>query len=220
MRRADDAEALSRVLERLGEANPEERFYRLEALHAVLVMDFERALRLALEWNDGTFRDPSAPSTAIYLLTDITGDFDEAIRIGYAALPRFPANKSLLNNLAYALALASRYAEARRLISRVEDDVHVLATRGLIELLSGQTQAGHSFYDDAARLAEERSDSELVELVRYNEALFASLAHQRSGQGVEAEDLRVEFPHDWKDDASLVLLVALADREGIPYRVA
>jgi tetratricopeptide (TPR) repeat protein len=220
MRRASDAPELLRVLEGLKDVYSDERFYRLESLHAVLVRDFNRAVSLALEWNETTFRDPMAPSTAMYLLTDISGDLDRAIKIGRAALPRFPGSKSLINNLAYTLALAGKYSEARRLLSPLDDDVHVLATRGLTELLSGRTRIGLALYDDAAKLAEERRDSELAQLVRYNQALFTSLARRRLGsEAADVDDIRLEFPRDWENDSSLVLLAALADREGIPYDV-
>jgi tetratricopeptide (TPR) repeat protein len=219
LKKSEDAERLAGLLSRLKDAHPTQMFYRLQVQLAILKFSFGTAVDIALEWNEKTDFDPMAPSMAVYLLTDVAARPTEAVELGLQALPKFPGFKPLINNLGYALALAGDYGRARRLLPDETDDVHLIATRGLVELLSGRTDEGLAAYDRAESLANKQGDEELTALVRYNRVLFLTVAMHRQHDSAE-ETNTLELPSDWEDDPNLVLLAHIAEREGVPYIVA
>jgi tetratricopeptide (TPR) repeat protein len=115
-----------------------------------------------------------AAVNAVYLLTEACGDFAKAVKIGHAALRRFPASAILANNVAYALALSGDLSAAKAVLPARDSLPHVKATRGLIDFLSGRTEEGLELYDQAAAMAEDLHDIHTAAAVRYRKALLVA----------------------------------------------
>jgi len=178
------AKLLARVM--LGVASPSEfgvlakgllqRFSRQECLEFLCVAEFandrwDEATQLSLEWARAEPFNVDALAMATYLLTDHVGDLDRAIDLGQAALKRMPAATMVANNVAYALALAGRAAEASRVIHGQPENPWSCATQGLIALRSGDRKRADALYDRAAKLARDGYGPVLELMVRVHQAI-------------------------------------------------
>ena len=183
---------------------------------AILRCDFGEAAELAAKWAQDEIFNPHAAGIATYLLADYVGDFDRAIKIGRDALQIAGSTDQLINNLAYALALAGRTAEARDLLPEDLDDVYLIATAGLIDILDGEIERGIAGYDRAYELAkrlpsiDDADDSDLPARVVLNKEIALRRAHHVTG--ITAE---LELPSDWAEHPYLVLAKEVAERAGI-----
>src|SRR5207248_2163937 len=106
----------------LAEQHPEVVFHRLIVQRHVLGLEFDDATEAAIAWSDADIFNSVAAGTAVYLLADARGDFERAIEIGREALKRNPHASQLVNNVAYALALAGQLNEARNLLAADSND--------------------------------------------------------------------------------------------------
>jgi tetratricopeptide (TPR) repeat protein len=216
MSKVEDADALGALIGELERANPGEPLDQLRVHLATLRCDFEEATQLATEWAERELFDPVAAAQALYLLADVTADYEKAISLGRAALRRTPSSMPLRNNLAYALALAGRVEEARRVLpADPGDSVTLAATRALTDVLGGHVQEGFAGYKRAYDLAQEREDHRLALLVHLN--WMRAVHRYVRDQGLTDVHLpALELPDGWRSDPRLVLIDRMAERERIP----
>jgi Flp pilus assembly protein TadD len=186
---------------------------------AILRQNVEAAVSLAVEWAGSDPFNPVAAGLAIQLLGDLAGDRERAIELGRYAIRRAPGDSLLLNNLAYVLALSGEVREARAVLGKVTTpDVSpaVVATRGLIDLLSGDVPAGIAGYKRAGALAVEQGK----ELVAQLAALNLDVALRRvdpevlTRLGIEVAP-QVEIPKSSEDDPGIWLLATRAEHDGV-----
>jgi tetratricopeptide (TPR) repeat protein len=208
-----DGDRLRATVARVREEHPEEPLYELETHLAVLEKRFDVATTLAIEWTDSAFFDPEPATIATYLLCNIQQDYERAIAIGTATLSRMPAAPRLAHNVAYALALAGETAEARRHLIPDEDEVHVIATRGLILIREGDPEGGVGEYQRALEVALQSSDAILPLLVD----LHARFAFARFGEAddVEWEGADLEPRSEWADDPAVAVAIEMLRRTGV-----
>jgi hypothetical protein len=209
-----EAGELARIIEGLSERHPEEGLYNLRTKYAFLREDFDEAVSIALQWADDEVLNPYAAGTAVYLLTDVSGDFDAASELGRRALRRTGRTRQLVNNTAYALALAGKLEDARNLLPDPGDSVFLTATHALIDILSGHINEGVAGYDRAEELASRDSTlrADLPELVRINKQLALWRAWKRGLIDVAVE---LKLPEDWKSRPEVALMALRAEREGL-----
>jgi tetratricopeptide (TPR) repeat protein len=222
-RSSDEMDELNELLSSLVERHPDEPFHQLRVYLALRRGKFEEGMALALEWARETVFDPDAAGTAVFMLADIAGNYAEALEIGLPAVRRHPSSAPLVNNVAYTLALLGRYSEALRLLDDVGDSIHLTATRALVDYLRGDSESGRAGFARARELAERRAhtDDELPKLVDYHQIVAIFRAARRGAlKGVDPATVHLPFPTEWSDDPSLVLMKAIADREGIRVDVA
>ena len=216
MPKVGDAHALAKLLMALTEANPTETFDYLNMHLATLRCDFEEATTLATEraWRE-PFDDVGA-AQAMYLLADVRGKYEDAIELGECVLRRVPSSIPLRNNLAYALALAGRLDNAKRVLpADAGDSVFLSATRALVDVLGGQVKEGFAGYKRAFDLAQKHPDDSLAPLVHLHWVLAVHRFVQKKGlQDVEIPPL--ELPPGWESEPRFVLISQLAEREHIP----
>jgi tetratricopeptide (TPR) repeat protein len=146
LRMREDAEELEWVVGKVEAANPNEELHQLRTHLALLRCDFAEAVERAVAWAEDQIFNAHAAAAAVHLLTDVSGEYDRAIDIGLKALRVAGSPGSLVNNVAYALALAGRVDEARDLLpDDTGESVHLTATKALVDILSG---SGHKFRHD------------------------------------------------------------------------
>jgi tetratricopeptide (TPR) repeat protein len=208
MEDADEADALYDALARVH--SPENLLF-LKTRVAMLHADFRRAAECAVEWAEEEVFNAHAAAVAIHLLADVLTDFDRAVAIGERALQVAGGTDELVNNLAYACALGGRFKEARDVLRESPSrSPYLLATEGLVEILSGNIERGVVLYESAYELALEQSfDPELPAMVRLNEAL----ALHRAGA---AQGLDVALPDGWQGHPYWLLFKLAAERVGFP----
>jgi Flp pilus assembly protein TadD len=125
-----------------------------------------------------------APGAVFSLLGTLLADEADAPARAVAVLQegfrRFPTDPMVANNLAYALLLADRDAEARKVLEQYREpstaDVYLRATWGLLHLHEGDLEQGMAGYSEAQRLAQTQGQRDLarqakqkmhLELARY-----------------------------------------------------
>jgi tetratricopeptide (TPR) repeat protein len=206
--RRGDLDRIRSILEKFSEAHPDAPFYSLRIHEALVDRRYEDACSLALEWMSADIFDPYAASTAAYLVADVRGDYAKAAEIGGLALRRTASTDSLLNNTAYALALAGRTDEALATLPKNQTP-YVLATRALIDMCRGDIDKGLAGYESAYEAAQELPDDELPTRV----LLYRALALARFGASDHGVERAVEealgdprMPADLDDDANFHLL--------------
>jgi Flp pilus assembly protein TadD len=113
-------------------------------------------------------RDEAGPEVFSYLgmlLTDEAGVPNEAILILQEGYRRFPKDLMVANNLAYALLLGGRLAEARKILEGYPEpsvtDVFLRATWGLLHLREGNLDEGVRGYREAQDMAQRDGRREL-----------------------------------------------------------
>jgi tetratricopeptide (TPR) repeat protein len=142
------------------------------------------ALELAKPLLDHPSADPDLFAMVSAAYSDNVREFGAAIEIATRGLRSFPDNRTLKNNLAYALLLAGRWQEAEIVLSNMEaasgrESVHLIATRGLLELAKGNIQGGEILYNRALRAS---TNSAMRERVSAKRDLEIAKALSRSGQ--------------------------------------
>lgn len=201
-----DASALQELYQALLGIYGHTKLYGLETRLAMLKAQFPAAVAASRRWVEHDPFNSDAAAFATYLTAEFSRDYDEAVRIGVEALRRVPDAEMVANNVACALAMAGRPREARRFLPRGRKLPHIVATTALIELVSGDVEAGRRGYEEAAVLAEERGERDFAALVRFR----AKLAMMQVG--VLAELDPVELPERFADDPQFILLLQAARR--------
>jgi len=220
----DEMDELEELCDALAVRHPKVAFLNLRSHLAMRRGDLQSATDIALRWAEESVFDPHAAGTAVFLLADIRGDYDRALAIGFPAVRRHPSSAPLVNNVAYTLTLAGRYNEALRLIPTDPGaNVHLIATRALVDYLRGDSDAGHAGFQRAREVAEAHAntDDELPDLVTYHEVV-AMYRAARLGvlKGTDPNSVHLEFPVGWQTAPALILMKAIADREGIAVTAA
>ncbi len=147
----------------------------------------------------------------MHLLSDVRADYENAAVMGLAALQRIPASLPLINNSAYALALAGNYERAKKIVLMAQGQtVHLIATEALIDLLAGHTAEGVAGYRRAYEDAARAGDTKLAFLVWMN----GVVALRRAGISSSEIDWYAELPENWSTDPELVLVKRVADVVG------
>jgi Flp pilus assembly protein TadD len=209
---SEDAAAVEDLYKSLADVHARNTLLFLETHVAIVQCKFRRATELAVMWAEKEIFSSHAAGVAVYLLADVSADFDKAFDLGTRALRIAGSTDELLNNLAYAYALAGDLTQARELLSdRPADSVFLTATEGLVEVLSGNTKRGLALYDAAYELAQEQGgDRDLPTMVRLNQAL----ALHRAG----VENLSLDLPEGWQHHPYWVLFKEAAERAGVSWQ--
>jgi tetratricopeptide (TPR) repeat protein len=198
LRDAREAPILDEVLLALSARHPDEQLHGLQMHAALLRREGGSAMAHALAWVEGDPLNPCAAALAVHLLSDLGGRFEEAADLGALAVARNPASLWLVNNAAYAAALAGRTDEAARLIERVGSratgDVMLTATRALATMLGGATQRGLDGYREAHQIAEEQDDRPLALLVDLNLVLAVNLLPEPARARAAASLSQITIP--------------------------
>lgn len=99
-------------------------------------------------------------ATLSTILVDVDEDPAAAREIIEKGFSYYPTNVPLLNNYAYSLILLEKLQEARTVLdkSKIEDNVHILATRGLLLIKEGNVAEGRRYYNQAISLAGKKSN--------------------------------------------------------------
>lgn len=141
---------VAHLYEELLSTHDEKALLPLRTRLYAIACDAEGQLRAAEEWSRSSPLDPDPLATVVYLRGPVFGDHAAAATIGEKAVLRFPGRPLLLNNAAYALALAGRTEKAWRVIEGApQHDPYITATRGLIRLLTGDVAGGIDDYKAA-----------------------------------------------------------------------
>jgi tetratricopeptide (TPR) repeat protein len=186
--RTDDAPLLEGLIDRLQTRHAPAELDGLRMLLALLQRDAPTAVDFARKWASNDLLNPNATAIATYLVADLDGDFAEAAEIGARGLERAPSHLGLVNNTAYALALAGCPERAKKLLEGLgaSERVEVVATRALVDLLMGQTARGLAGYRRAWDLAISREDEPLADRVLANTLLA------RAHAGIEIPPVDVD----------------------------
>lgn len=158
--------------------------------------DVPTALTLLDEW---ARCDPSSPSVWITGSNLQLHNFDFVAAAGWAqdGLLRFPTHPILLNNLAFAYALAGYPAEARRVEQPDAYSIMSRATAAAIDMSGGDIERGRDQYATIAASIRQASP-DLAQVVLLYRA-FSTLVFT----GELANDDDLTLPHELRDEASL-----------------
>jgi tetratricopeptide (TPR) repeat protein len=167
---------------------------------------YEQALRVV---KDAVHRADATEATfgiLSFLYADYLHDYEGATRVTLQGLERCPNSSPLINNLAYALLMADRVADAAAWLESIDYDrlpaaqrVYVLATTGLLELKRGHLHEGRQLYEAALGLAgsedlrarvKAKRDLEVARALMHvdNAAGEAVRLLQRASEGVEGAE--------------------------------
>ncbi|MDA0178792.1 tetratricopeptide repeat protein [Solirubrobacter phytolaccae] len=207
-----EAPVLAAEIARLATKHPEDSLLSLRFHHAVVMRDAHAAAAYACAWAESDIFNSTAASLAIHLLTDAEGRAPEAAELGLKAIRRAPADPLLLNNTAYALCLAGRPAEAKRLIASTKtaagQRVALRATEALADLMLGNCEQGQAGYREAQRLAREQGRPDLEALAALNMALA-----MRRAPGCKDEMELPTIPEQWKESPTFWMVSHRVRRE-------
>jgi tetratricopeptide (TPR) repeat protein len=144
-----------------------------------------------------------------WLLADAKHDYSASLSILLDASSRFPNDTVIANNLAYVHLMLDRVPLARvilqRLRPKIEGNVALTATWGLLHLKEGNQQRAREFYETAAHTASQMGNKKLAATVRQKMHLeFARSALSRNEVANARREvelgLRAEGRADYKSD--------------------
>jgi Flp pilus assembly protein TadD len=215
-----DREQLATLLARLESRHEPDSLLFLRAREALLRRDEQASISLGVKWSETHPFNPVAAAFAMQMLGSFSNERERAIALGLEAITRAPGDKLLVNNVAYALALEGRTREARTVLGKIattETTPAVVATRGLVEMISGNVRVGMKGYADAGALASKQGDEAIARLAELN--LELALLHMDRDVLLK---LDIEAPQALQlkgsaaDDPAVWLLGKRAEHEGIP----
>ena len=135
------------------------------ALELYSKKDFKKSFESAVKWFVDQPFSSNAALFGSFIANTLTKKQNDAIAIAKAGLISNPHNSTLLNNLAYSLALEGRTGEALNELSKVrtntlteESATCIKATKGLIAFRSGKAQIGRNLYQEAMEDAKENGN--------------------------------------------------------------
>jgi tetratricopeptide (TPR) repeat protein len=172
-REPEDLPEMRRLIREAGAALGPARTLVQRARVAVLENDLPEAISLALEAVEAAPTDPYPAGFATYLVGEAGGDYHRASEIGLRAHRANPEH-SLTNNLAFALALAHRGAEAAKVIRDSGGSSQLPfggATAALAELAQGRVASALNGYALAVARVAEQGDQEMAELIDWRRRL-------------------------------------------------
>ncbi len=152
------------------------------AYQAIMGADFETAARCTASWGESEpfYSRPTQPEPYV---NGAWGKYDQALVAALAGLRADPEDLMLRGNKAYALAGLGRFTEADvelKAIAAKDGEQFAPftnATRGMIELLKGNTDQGIALYSEAILQFSARKDDESVTTCRAFMARAASTAN-------------------------------------------
>lgn len=219
-----DRKLLKTSLVRLEAKHGAEALLFLRVHDALLGQDAEAAVSLAIEWAQSCPFNPVAAGEAIQLLGDLAGDREQAIELGRDAITRAPGDSLLLNNLAYVLALSGKTREARTVLGKVrmpDSSPAVIATRGLIDLLSGDVSVGIAGYERARERAIEQGAERVAQLATLNLDMALRRVDPATLNKLDIELApQLEIPSSCKDDPGIWVLAKRAEHDGVPVSLS
>lgn len=194
-----NAAKLRTLIEQMATIHPQEALYAPMARLAIAEHDYDSAVDLSRRWLEYEPFNVWAGAQSTYVLISLA-QYEDAAKLGTAFLTRVDDRALVLNNTAYALAMLGDQVRARDLLKKAEkDSPEIVATRALIDLLSGNIDEGRTGYLKAAQLAEQNGQVVLAVLVRIKlEKVLASL-------GIEP-DTKIEVPEELRDDPRFELI--------------
>jgi tetratricopeptide (TPR) repeat protein len=112
------------------------------------------------------------------LLIEVDDAVSEAVQIGRSALNRMPGEVTIRNNVAYGLALLGDLEGARKLLNSPRSNDHplIMATRGFVEIQTGNIEKGILTYSRAAEQADGLKMHDVAELIRERSRIEAAIA--------------------------------------------
>ena len=130
----------------------------LGARHYLYLKDYETSSRYL---NEAHRADPTSaiPCVGIsYLLSELKGDYDGAIKTIKTGLVHAPTNLMLLNNLAYNYLMKGDVEKGRLVLDNINEqdaleNPHLLATRGLLLIKEGGLEEGARLYNQSINMA-------------------------------------------------------------------
>jgi tetratricopeptide (TPR) repeat protein len=134
--------------------------HEARALYSFAAGDWRRAVGESVDWfADEPFSSKSA-TLGSYVAAEHLDDFKLSRTIAEQGLIASPAQPTLLNNLAFALANEGELEAAATALSRIDfanaplqTQICYYATKGFIAFRSGDFENGRAFYADAIKLA-------------------------------------------------------------------
>lgn len=174
---ASEVKKLSAVREAVLRVHAEDEILPLSAQLALLEERYDDAVAIGRRWTEREPLNAAAFTFVTFLLSCALRDHAGAARFGLQYLRRFPRAIVLANDVSYSLAMSGDLMAARRVLPPGDASPLVIATRGLISVLSGDVETGIQQYRAAAVRAEVERDTFLAALIRYRaDLLLASLS--------------------------------------------
>lgn len=141
---------VARLYEDLLPRHGERNLLPLRTRVCALACDFEGQLRAADQWHRAWPLDAEPQTMIVFLRGTLFGDHKSAAKMGEQAVRRFPTSSMLRNNAAYEMVLAGEYAKAHRMLRQApKDDPYIIATRGLLRIVTGDVDGGIDDYRSA-----------------------------------------------------------------------
>jgi tetratricopeptide (TPR) repeat protein len=167
-----DLPTLRDVRRRMANA-PDSALRGIDIQIAIIVGDFDEALRLSRQWMYTEPFNNAAALVVTYLEGVAEGRLHECVRMGEDYLRRMPADLLVRNNVAFAKALLGDHMGADRLLILSDAFPNNYCTAALIALARGDTAVAEELYAVASAAAEARGDETLLTVVRlYREVGF------------------------------------------------
>jgi tetratricopeptide (TPR) repeat protein len=219
--RSRDASALRRAVEAVeSHTSPARRAYLHHQL-AWLEGDNATAGTFAAEWFDLEPHNAVAAASAIVALGIGLERWQEAVKVAEFAMTEFSDDLTIVNNAAYALAMAGRASEAIRLLEPWADTNFVpRATLGLAHLANGDIDRGMRLYRQAADEAEKGHAAWRSLMTTYQALIVRQLGIHKSERPEVISALALSpypLPTDWKDRPDFVRLYNLCVKLGYDW---
>ncbi len=222
--RVDDATYLARKVADLEAVWNDEVLYEVKTRLAFLECDYSRALTLSEAWLVNDPCDSRAVSLFLMLAGPLFDKWEESSSVAHAALRRFGERSSVVNNIAYALALAGNHRLAETALSGSDVvNFYFKATEGLVQLAKGQIDAGLRLYREAAVLADGEEDGGAARsLMTLHEGMAIRHFRLLDDEDVRSEVIAgslppVSLPGDWERRPEFVLLAKIAEFRDWPW---
>lgn len=216
--RITEASVLSGAVERIDtRLSPVRRAYLRHQI-AWIEGDNEAAGSAALAWFDLDPTDALAAGAAMVALGIGLERWTEAEKVADFALKQFPDDLTIVNNVAYVLAMAGRADEAiQSLEPRAEGEFVLMATLGLAYLAKGDVDRGMRLYRKAAEKAEKVNRDWLSLMTAYQALVVRQLGLDQSESPDVIKALALApcpLPSDWEQHPEFVRLRNLSSKLG------
>ena len=122
---------------------------------------------------------------------EINRNWEKAYGILTKGLLTHPNESGLLNNLAYGYLMQNETTKAREILenAKAQDNIFIIATRGLLLIKEGDVQEGLHLYNSARSIALENGDEKTATLIEQKKYLELGKYHLKTGNVKEAARL-------------------------------
>jgi tetratricopeptide (TPR) repeat protein len=119
---------------------------------------------------------------------EINRNWERAYEMLKKGLLIHPNETGLLNNLAYGHLMQNETTKAREILDKVkiQDNIFLTATRGLLLIKEGDVQEGLHLYNEAKSLALKNGDEKIATLIEQKKYLELGKYYLRNGNAKEA----------------------------------